>query len=230
MKITKKIIAYLTALTLFAIGVGESFAALGLDSVSSYTSTFYHQDHSLRPEVLKLALTAYFNAHKMGIGNDQPILTIIDYSLPSSQKRFWVLDLSQEKILYQSLVAHGKNSGKVYTTSFSDHAGTLSSSLGLYLTANTYAGHHGCTLKIKGLEQGFNDLAEARRIVIHGANYVSEKIASLYGGIGRSWGCPAVEPQLAMPIINTIKGGTLVFAYYPDHNWLSHSKFINYQV
>ena len=142
----------------------------------------------------------------------------------------WVLDLQKKRILFNSLVAHGKYSGNfVYANNFSNADGSLASSLGLFITGETYDGHNGYTLKIKGLERGFNDRAEDRHVVIHGAWYVSEALAKERGSIGRSWGCPALEQKKAGPIINTIKDGTLVFAYYPERSWLKGSKYLNYR-
>lgn len=184
---------------------------------------------NLKASVVKLAIHAYHKAKKLGVATKKPIITVIDYSLPSTHKRMWVLDLSQETILHTSLVAHGKYSGENNTTSFSNRIGSLQTSLGLFITENTYFGHDGYSLKIQGLEKGVNDNAKVRTIVLHGAPYVSNQFAAVAKRIGRSWGCPAVEKPLAKPIINTIKDGTLIFSYYPDENWLNNSKFIDQQ-
>lgn len=183
--------------------------------------------NNLQPKIIKLAITAFHQAKKLGIATKKPIITIIDYSLPSTKKRLWVLDLAQEKILYTSMVAHGKYSGENYTNSFSNQIGSLKTSVGLFLTEETYFGRDGFSLRIKGLEKGFNDNAKVRTIVLHGAPYVSQQFATVRGRIGRSWGCPAVEKPLAKPIINTIKEGTLLFSFYPHQEWLNQSKFIN---
>lgn len=182
---------------------------------------------NLKPALAKLAIEAFYNAKKQGIRTNKSIVTVIDYSLPSTKNRLWVLDIEQDKVLYTSMVAHGRNSGENYTTSFSNRINSLQTSLGLFLTDTTYFGRDGYSLRIKGLEVGFNDNAETRAIVMHGAPYVSKIFANASGRIGRSWGCPAVEAPLAKPIINTIKNRTLVLAYYPDSNWLRKSKFIN---
>ena len=195
-------------------------------SVEKEAQALESKAKDLNPNVLKLALNAYSEAQKEGINVNKPILTVIDYPLPSSAKRMWVLDLENKKVLFNTLVAHGKYSGEAYSTKFSDDSGSLQSSLGVFLTENTYSGHNGYTLKIKGLEPGFNSKAEARHIVIHGAHYVSEELAKLRGAIGRSWGCPALDPRVSGPVINTIKDGSLVVAYYPDKKWLKNSKFI----
>jgi hypothetical protein len=126
-------------------------------------------------------------------------------------------------------VAHGKGSGDNYATRFSNREGSRQSSLGLFEATTTYMGKHGYSLRLKGLEKGFNDHALQRSIVIHGAWYVTEAFAARYGRLGRSWGCPTLDPSVAKKLIDTIKGGTLVFVYYPDEDWLSGSKFLQDQ-
>lgn len=150
--------------------------------------------------------------------------------MPSHKKRLWVLDLAENKILHNSLVAHGRNSGENYTTNFSNRIGSLQTSIGVFLTENTYFGRDGYSLRIHGLEKGFNDNAKTRAIVLHGAPYVSKKFIAAAGRVGRSYGCPAVEKPQAEPIINTIKHGTLILSFYPDKNWIKRSQFINLSV
>jgi hypothetical protein len=184
---------------------------------------------NLDANVVKLALKAYNAAQQKGVNVRKPILTIIDYALASNEKRLWVVDLNRKRVIYNTWVAHGKYSGDYYhSDTFSNADGSLASSIGVYLTEDTYSGHNGYTLKIKGLEQGFNDRAEERRIVMHGAWYVGDNIIREHGTIGKSWGCPAIDPKLAVPVINTIKDGSIVFAYYPNKTWLNHSKYLNY--
>lgn len=197
-------------------------------SIDSAAKAFAKKADNLNSGVVKLAIQAYFNAQKKGVNVAKPILTVVDYSLPSSTKRLWVLDLVNNRVLFSSLVAHGKYSGDTYTTSFSNQSGSKQSSIGLYLTENTYIGHRGYTLRVKGLDYGFNDKAESRHIVLHGAWYVTEDLARLRGTIGRSFGCFAVEPNLLSPIVETVKNGSLIFAYYPNHNWLANSKYLHY--
>lgn len=180
---------------------------------------------SVNPHVWQLALKAYNKAFEKGYIK-QRILTVIDYSLPSSVKRMWVVDLAHKKVLYHTLVTHGRHTGGLFAKHFSDKPGSLASSLGLFLTENTYVGSQGYSLRLRGLEPGFNDKAFSRSIVMHGAWYATHRFAAHYGRLGLSWGCPAVSPQLAKPIINEIKGGSLVFAYYPDVHWLHQSKFL----
>lgn len=206
------------------LNIGLSKAEISTDAIARDIAA---KTNNLKPKVIRLAVEAFYCAKKTGINIKKPILTIIDYSLASTQKRLWVIDLKSRQVLYTSMVAHGKNSGENYTTTFSNRIGSLQTSVGLFLTEDTYFGRDGYSLRLEGLEKGFNDKAKARLIVFHGAPYVNQKFASAAGRIGRSWGCPAVEPPLAKPIINTIKNGTLIFSFYTHPEWLSESKFIN---
>jgi hypothetical protein len=145
------------------------------------------------------------------------IISIIDFSLPSNQKRLFILDLKNYKILFNSLVAHGKNTGGEWATSFSNENSSLKSSPGFYVTRETYEGKNGLSLKLEGIERGINDNAYERGIVIHGAAYVCDDFVNAQGYIGRSWGCPAVPLRESRPIINTIKNGTCLFVYHPSY-------------
>jgi hypothetical protein len=176
-------------------------------------------------KVLKLSLQAYTKARQKGLDNKQ-MLTIIDYSKPSTERRLWVVDLKSGKVLFNTWVSHGKNSGNLMATSFSNQPGSLKSSIGVFLTNQPYMGGNGYSLRLSGLEQGINDNAFRRDIVVHGAWYVHPDVIKKYGQIGRSWGCPAVSPSTVGPLINTIKNNTLVVVYYPDRNWLNHSTFL----
>ena len=153
---------------------------------------------------------------------DARILAIIDYSLPSTAKRLWVFDRSERRLLFHELVAHGKNSGGNFATTFSNTNGSLQSSLGLFRAAETYEGGNGYSLRLDGLDPEVNDLARERLIVIHGAWYVGPQHAKQYGRLGRSWGCPALEPHLAKPIIDTLKHGAALFVSAEDQQWLEH--------
>ena len=144
------------------------------------------------------------------------LITIIDFSKPSTENRFFVIDIESRHLLYSCLVAHGKNSGENYADSFSNEPESLKSSLGFFLTAETYNGAHGYSLCIDGLEKGINDNAREREIVIHGADYVSYEFIKKYGRLGRSWGCPALPAELLKSIIDKISGGTCLFIYGKD--------------
>jgi hypothetical protein len=153
------------------------------------------------------------------------IISIVDFSLPSNKKRLFVLDLKNYKVLFNTLVAHGKNTGTEYATDFSNQNESLKSSPGFYVTRDTYEGKHGISLRLDGMERGINDHAMERGIVMHAADYVSQDIADARGWIGRSWGCPAVPPAMNKPIINTIKGGTCLFIYHPSY--IDRSEILN---
>lgn len=154
-------------------------------------------------------------------------LAVIDYSRPSTEQRLWVFDLQHRTLLFHELVAHGRNSGENMASQFSNQNESKATSLGLYRTGATYLGHNGYSLRMEGLEPGFNDHALDRGIVIHGAPYVSPDLARSNGRIGRSLGCPAVRPAIAHPLIDSMKEGQLLFSYYPDQRWLNASSFIN---
>jgi len=183
------------------------------------------QAGNIDPAVLKLSLNAYLNARHKGLDSKQ-VLTIIDYSKPSYERRLWVVDLKSGKVLFNTWVSHGKNSGQLMATSFSNQPGSLKSSIGVFQTDEPYMGGKGISLRLSGLEHGINDNAYNRDIVVHGAWYVNSQVALNHGQIGRSWGCPAVSPELAKPLINTIKNNTLVVVYYPDQKWLKNSTFL----
>jgi hypothetical protein len=154
-------------------------------------------------------------------------LAVIDYSLPSTEQRLWVFDLKRRTLLFHELVAHGRNSGENMAVQFSNQNESKATSIGLYRTRSTYVGHNGYSLRMEGLEPGFNDNAFDRAIVIHGAPYVSPALARSNGRIGRSLGCPAVRPAIAHQLIDSMKDGQLLFSYYPDRRWLNSSSFIN---
>ena len=154
-------------------------------------------------------------------------LAVIDYSLPSTRRHLWIFDLADQRLLMRELVAHGRNSVGNFAKHFSDRLGSLESSLGLYRTLGTYRGDNGYSLRLQGLDEGFNNNALQRAIVIHGAPYVSEAFAQREGRLGRSWGCPAVSKRVARRVINSLKGGQFVFAYYPDQHWLSDSDLLH---
>lgn len=179
----------------------------------------------LNEKALRLSLIAYNKAKQKGL-TDKQLLTVIDYSKPATEKRLWVFDLNQGKTLINTWVSHGRNSGGVSANSFSNSQGSKKTSLGVFLTDHPYMGGKGYSLRLRGLEHGINDNAYSRSIVMHPAGYVNPKLISRYGQIGRSWGCPAVSPTVSKQLINTIKEKTVLVAYYPDRNWLSHSSFL----
>lgn len=179
------------------------------------------------PKVLSLAARAVSCAHRKGLLERLEHLAVIDYSRPSTKPRLWVFDAAAGRLMYEELVAHGRNTGEHFAKKFSNIEGSKMSSLGLFRTANTYYGSNGYSLRLNGLEQGFNDKAMSRAIVMHGAPYVSKEAVKRFGRLGRSWGCPAVRQEVAREVIDTLKGGNVVFAYYPDQKWLTESSFLS---
>jgi hypothetical protein len=193
---------------------------------STLASALLRQAPELDPRVLTLALAAHDNAEQLGLLDDPTTLTVIDYSRPSVDRRFWVFDLAARKLLFAELVAHGRNSGDAFATRFSNEASSLESSLGLFVTRGVYTGKHGVSLRLDGLEPGFNDNALARAIVIHGADYVSPASVATLGFLGRSFGCPALAREVAPRVIERLQNGSAVFAFYPDPRWLESSQFL----
>jgi hypothetical protein len=178
----------------------------------------------LAPAALEAALTALKRLLANGATVRSDVVTVIDYSKPSAEHRLWVFDLAHARVLFDELAAHGKNSGDNRPLRFSNAPDSLMTSLGVFRTGDTYIGKHGLSLRLEGLEKGFNDNCMAREIVIHAADYVSDAIAAAKGRIGRSWGCPAVRPEISRPLIETLRGGSLILAYYPDSDWMRNSK------
>ena len=201
-------------------------AARSATTVSSATAWPESSLGTLSPDVFGLAIGAANCAVQAGAVANPTTLTVIDYSKPSTEKRMWVFDLRSHELLYHELVAHGQGSGTKLATEFSNEPETHRSSLGLFTTEDTYLGKNGYSLRLKGLDVGFNDHAMERAIVMHGAPYVSEEFARARGRLGRSWGCPAVRESIARKLIDEVKGGGLVFAYYPDNTWLRTSKYL----
>ena len=178
------------------------------------------------PRVLQLALEARDCAAAELGQPASPRLAVIDYSRPSTAPRLWVFDLVANKLLFREVVAHGQGTGENMAMHFSNSDGSHQSSLGLFRTADTYQGHNGYSLRMQGLEPGTHDAAMARAIVMHGAAYVNPQMAQSTGRLGRSWGCPALRPEVAHQVIDSLKGGQMLFAYYPDSGWLKRSPFL----
>jgi hypothetical protein len=224
--------AFLTALllvaSLTALNAREAAPALPATLAGALSSASWAPANigTLQRPVFDLALGAAACAVRSGSIPDLATLTVIDYSRPSTEKRMWVFDLRTRALLYEELVAHGRGSGDNVATSFSNQAESHQSSLGLFRTEDTYVGKNGYSLRLRGLDAGFNDRAFDRAIVIHGAPYVSDTFARAQGRLGRSWGCPALREGIAREVIDTVKGRGLVFAYYPDPAWLAESKYL----
>jgi len=207
--------ALVTALIL-AAGVMPARAGGTVDSSARLQRVTRLSGGPRRP-VLAAALAAYTNAIRQGAVPRTRLLTVIDYSLPSTEPRLWVLDLDRARILYKELVAHGRESGDNIPGAFSNEPGSLMSSLGLFVTDEAYVGKNGYSLRLRGLDPGINDNAYDRAIVMHGAAYVNRSVAETLGRLGRSLGCPAVRLEVARKLIDTIKGGTAMYAYGVSH-------------
>lgn len=180
----------------------------------------------LNPLVLKSALSAMQCAVNNGASPAEN-LAVIDYSQPSTARRLWIFDLQKKTLVLRDLVAHGQKSGENFATQFSNNEGSHQSSLGLFRTQESYQGANGYSLRMDGLEPGFNDSARDRAIVIHPASYVNPLWSQTQGRIGRSQGCPAVRPQIARTVVDKLKDGQFMFAWYPDQKWLQSSAYLN---
>ena len=180
----------------------------------------------LTKQAFDYAVKGFNTLRSMGKLNNDSIISIIDFSLSSGKKRLFVIDIKNYKVLYNTYVAHGRNSGTEYAKEFSNDPESFKTSLGFYVTQNTYKGEHGFSLHLEGEEKGINDNAYSRAIVMHCAPYVNEKYIKSKGYIGRSLGCPALPQKVYKPIINKIKNGSCLFLYSPDTYYLSHSAFL----
>jgi hypothetical protein len=178
-------------------------------------------------DIFRYALIGYYNLKRQDAIAETGIITIIDFRKSCNENRFYVIDLARQKVLYQTLVAHGRHSGDIYTRYFSNKPGSLKSSLGFFVTGDTYNGEYGYSLYLYGMDQGFNDKAKERGIVIHGAPYVTRSFVKEYGKIGRTQGCPALPAGLHINIINTIMGGTCLFQFYDDKMYLQKSVLLS---
>jgi hypothetical protein len=177
------------------------------------------QGLSLSREAYHKAVIGFLSLQMTGVIRNTDVLSIVDFSLPSNQKRLFIIDMLNGRLLFNTFVAHGRNSGTVMATRFSNRTNSYMSSLGFYLTGDPFVGSHGYSLQLQGLEQGWNDRAFSRRIIMHAADYVSEEHIQQWGFLGRSEGCPAIPETLNAPIIDEIKGGSCLFLYAPDKRY-----------
>jgi len=217
---------WIAALSLgFSLGTAKA-GSFETPVVPALETELLQSASGLNPDALHAALTTFESLRAKGEVHSS-FLSVIDYSLPSTAKRMWVFDLDARRIVFNELVAHGRNTGEDVAVTFSNDDGSYKSSLGAFVTGDAYDGKNGYSMRLRGLEPNVNDHAEERAIVLHGAWYVDEALATSQGRIGRSLGCPAVRPEIAKSLIDTVKGGGLLFAYYPDTNWLKTSAFLN---
>lgn len=215
----------LSALT-FPIGNASPKKSLSMSERLVNETELIYEQMNLKGLIDFNAFEAAYVGYKKLNNNKNNLLTIIDFNLPSTEKRMYVLDLSKKEVLYVTHVAHGRNSGGNYATSFSNKSGSYQSSLGFYRTAETYNGGNGYSLRLDGLEEGINDLARPRAVVIHGADYCNENFIESTGRLGRSFGCPALPQELNKPIINTIKDGSLIFIYADKPEYYAMTKVL----
>ncbi len=200
--------------------IDDNAIALAYDSM--------HLDNlGLSEQAFKYAMKGFNHLVQRGKLAKDNIISIVDFSLPSSRKRLFIIDLDDYRVLFNTYVAHGVNSGKEFANQFSNIPSSYQSSLGFYQTLHTYIGEHGYSLRLDGLEKGINDNANSRDIVIHAADYVNESFIRSQGYIGRSWGCPALPEKLHKPIIDKIKNGSCLFIYSANNSYLKKSRIIN---
>lgn len=222
----KQIVFFFLFLSFFIL---QSFKVKTITSIShndikaSYLSDKFH----INSDAIRLAITGYERLKNLGKLTNLRYLTIADFSKPSSQERFYIIDMENEVLLMQTLVAHGRNSGMLFAKYFSNQAASFQSSLGFYVTGNPYKGKHGTSLELNGVEQGINDKAQQRAIVLHGADYVSSKFVQQQGYLGRSLGCPAVPMNQVKDIINAIKGASCLFVYADNTKYLNTSHLVH---
>lgn len=202
-------------------------AALSAEKDSTrLVETIHAQAPNISVEAISTAVDAYFHVRHQHL-TDKPLVTVVDYSVPSAKRRLAVADVQTGKVLFYTYVAHGKGSGLDYATRFSNRPGTDASSLGVYLTGDTYYGKHGYSLRLRGLDPQFNGAAYSREIVVHSASYVSKEFAHDHGRMGRSWGCFALSRDVEGAVVSLIRGATVLVGYYPDPRWLHSSAFLN---
>jgi hypothetical protein len=215
---------------IFPVHTCQAFHTVIKDPVASFEQhvqylyeTIGLKKKGLDFDLFRHALVGYFNLKRRGALPKEGIISIIDFCKSCNENRFYVIDLSRQKVLYHTLVAHGRHSGNVYARHFSNKRGSLKSSIGFFVTSDTYDGEHGYSLYLDGMDAGFNDNARVRGIVMHGAYYVGRSVIKQYGRIGRSQGCPALPAGPHIDIIDAIAGGTCLFQFYSDRQYLERS-------
>lgn len=199
--------------------------------INMYKSIDFKDVDTLSYQVFAKAYKGYLNMMNEGMVNDKkPILTICDFSLSSNSNRLWIIDLNEKKVLLNSYVAHGAASGQEFAMYFSNRPESHQSSIGFYITAETYTGKHGYSLRLFGMDKGFNSNAYNRDIVVHGADYVCSRFIEDNDRLGRSWGCPAVSSELSEKVINLIKDHTCLYIHYPSAKYIAGSYWLNKDV
>ncbi len=196
-----------------------------------YTEIDFKGSEKISFEAFAAAMKGYLNLRNAGkLDNSRQVLSVADFTLSSTRHRLWIIDLAKKKVLMNDFVAHGQGSGDEFATAFSNTENSHQSSIGFYVTGDTYEGQHGNSLRLYGMDNGFNSAAFDRAIVVHGADYVSPSFIAGQRRLGRSWGCPAVSNQAIGKVIDYIKGGTCMFLYYPQKNYVAQSFWLNKKV
>jgi hypothetical protein len=204
----------------------KMYVSLKADEI--YNKINFGNEVPLSKEVFRSAYTGFLNLQAAGkLNSSSAVISICDFSLSSNVKRLWVINMEQSKVLFHSLVAHGQGTGDEFAENFSNNENSHQSSLGFFITDETYNGDNGYSLKLKGMDAGYNDAAYNRSIVVHGADYVCESYIRANQRLGRSWGCPALPRDISQKVINTIKNGTCFYIYYPNKNYLARSVWLN---
>jgi hypothetical protein len=201
------------------LNITETIKLPGSKVISSYNELNINSDKKPSFESFSIALEGFYKLKEKGLVT-KDILTLIDFSKSSNTKRLWVIDLTTNEVLFNTLVAHGKNTGEEFANYFSNKAESFQSSLGFYATAEVYIGKHGLSLRLDGLQKGLNDKARERTVVVHGADYVSESFIKNHKRLGRSQGCPALPVEMNKKIINVIKERSCLFIYHPSKSSL----------
>ena len=213
------------------ISAAPAVAANSAEAIEAESNSMYEEmdlrSAGLTKTAFTLAYRGYKNLVNRGIVSHDNIITVADFSQSSRKKRLYIIDVENKDVIMQTYVAHGRNSGKEFAKSFSNKISSLKSSLGFYITKGTYFGEHGLSLRIEGVDRGFNDNAFRRAVVVHGADYLGDSFVQRNPFSGRSWGCPAVPAKQSKEIINTIKGGSVMFIYHPSTQYLKKSRILN---
>ena len=213
------------AMASLLVGLSAHARPLPARRVQRLAQAIHTQAPNISTRAVVTSIDAYLHARRRHL-TDKPLVTIVDYTVPSARRRLAVADVQTGKVLFYTYVAHGKGSGLDYATHFSNKPGTDASSLGVYLTGRTYYGEHGYSLRLHGLDPGFNGDAYRRDIVVHSAWYVSRTFAKKHGRMGRSWGCFALTRKVEDAVVKVIRDGTVLVGYYPDPRWLHSSAFL----
>jgi hypothetical protein len=221
----KKLALVLVAVFSFVLQSYDTKSTIGGND-DVLNSTRLASKLNINDRAISLAIKGYQKLKEQGKLINHRYLTIADFSKPSSEERLYIIDMESAELVLQTLVAHGKNSGTLFAKNFSNKNESNKSSLGFYITGNTYFGKHGESLRLTGIENGINDKAAQRAIVLHGANYVSNTAISQMGYLGRSQGCPAVPSNQVQQIIHTIQGESCLFIYAPNQDYLNRSKLV----